>query len=176
MGPLVSLRQFNLHDVPAVTTACQDPEISRWTGSVPFPYEEEHARRWIAQHDRFWSSGERAPFAIVSSTTGEFFGNISFTSFDWAERTAMAGYWVVKHARGQGVATSALEMICEWAFQTLYLSAIVLYTLMGNRASERVAERAGFRATEVLVDYRHPAIPDVGVQATRWSIHRPDPQ
>jgi RimJ/RimL family protein N-acetyltransferase len=173
VGALVSLRQFNLDDVPAVTAACQDPEISRWTASIPYPYEEEHARRWIAQHDRFWSSGERAPFAIVSSTTGEFFGSISFTSFDWAERIAMAGYWVAATARGGGVATSALDMMCEWAFQTLDLSAIVLYTLIGNRASERVAEKAGFRATEVLVDYRHAATPDVGVQATRWAIHRP---
>jgi RimJ/RimL family protein N-acetyltransferase len=172
VGPLVSLRQFNLDDVPAVTAACQDPEIFRWTASIPYPYEEAHARSWIAQHDRFWSSSERAPFAIVSSTTGEFLGNISITSFDWAERTAMAGYWVAKHARGEGVATSALEMMCEWAFQTLDLSAIVLYTLIGNRASERVAEKAGFLATELLDDYRHPATPDVGVQATRWTIYR----
>jgi RimJ/RimL family protein N-acetyltransferase len=84
----------------------------------------------------------------------------------------MAGYWVAKHARGEGVATSALEMMCEWAFQTLDLSAIVLHTLIGNRASERVAAKAGFLARELLDDYRHPAIPDVGVQATRWTICR----
>jgi RimJ/RimL family protein N-acetyltransferase len=167
------LRQFDLDDVPAVTAACQDPEISRWTASIPFPYEEEHARSWIAQHDGFWSSGETAPFAIVSSTTGVFFGCISCTSFDWEERTTTAGYWVAEHARGEGVATSALEMMCEWAFQTLDLSVIILYTLIGNRASERVAEKAGFLATETLEDYRHPATPDVGVQATRWAIHRP---
>ena len=84
----------------------------------------------------------------------------------------MAGYWVAKHARGEGVATSALEMMCQWAFQTLDLSAIVLYTLIGNCASQRVAEKSGFLATELLDDYRHPATPDVGVQATRWTIYR----
>jgi RimJ/RimL family protein N-acetyltransferase len=82
VGPLVSLRQFNLDDVRPVTAACQDPEIFRWTASIPYPYEEEHARSWIAQHDRFWSSGERAPFAIVSSTTGEFLGRYLFRSPD----------------------------------------------------------------------------------------------
>jgi RimJ/RimL family protein N-acetyltransferase len=173
VGSLVSLRQFDLDDVPTVTAACQDPEISRWTASIPFPYEEEHARRWIAQHDGFWSSGETAPFAIVSSTTGEFVGSISLTSFDWVDRTVTAGYWVAEAARGGGVATRALEMMCEWAFQTLNLSSIILYTLIGNRPSERVAEKAGFLATEVLEDYRHPATPDVGVQATRWAINKP---
>jgi RimJ/RimL family protein N-acetyltransferase len=172
-GRLVTLRRFTLDDVPAVTLACQDPEISRWTASIPFPYEEDHARSWITQHDRFWSNAERAPFAIVSSDTGEFLGNISFTSFIWQERTAEAGYWVAAYARGAGVATSALVMLCEWGFQTLDLDAVVLHTLIGNGASERVAQKAGFIKTDVLSDYRHPATPEVGVQATRWAMERP---
>ena len=85
----------------------------------------------------------------------------------------MVGYWVAERARGQGVATSALQMICEWAFQTLDLSTVVLFTLIGNRASERVAEKAGFHTMELLEDYRHPATPDVGVKATRWAIYPP---
>lgn len=67
----------------------------------------------------------------------------------------------------RGVATSALVMLCEWGFQTLNLAAVVLHTLIGNGASERVAQKAGFIKTDVLSDYRHPATPDVGVQATR---------
>lgn len=153
MGPFVTLRQFTLGDVSAVTTACQDPDISRWTASIPFPYEEEHARFWIAQHDRFWSSGERAPFAIVSSTTGEFLGSISFASFNWQDHTGEAGYWVAANARRAGVATSALVMLCEYGFQVLNLTGISLHTLVGNRASERVAEKAGFVTTEVLDNY-----------------------
>jgi RimJ/RimL family protein N-acetyltransferase len=173
VGPVVSLRPFTPDDVPAVTAACQDPEISRWTASIPFPYEERHARGWIAQHDGFWSRRERAPFAIVSSATGTFLGNISFTSFDWSERTAIVGYWVAKEARGRGVATSALVMMCAWSYQTLDLSAIILDTLVGNRASERVAEKAGFLASEIIKDYRHPANPGVVVHVTRWTIRRP---
>lgn len=48
---VVTLGYFTLADVPAVTTACQDPEISRWTASIPWPYEEDHARGWIATHE-----------------------------------------------------------------------------------------------------------------------------
>jgi RimJ/RimL family protein N-acetyltransferase len=168
----VTLRRFTLDDVPAVTSACQDPEISRWTASIPFPYEEAHARSWISEHDRFWSNAERTPFAIVSSDTGEFFGSISFTSFNWQERTAEAGYWVAAYARGAGVATSALAMLCEWGFQTLDLAAVVLHTLIGNGASERVAQKAGFIKTDVMSDYRHPATPDVSFRATRWAMER----
>jgi RNA polymerase sigma-70 factor (ECF subfamily) len=89
------------------------------------PLDEQDTALWdrslIAEGEALLrrASGETAPFAIVSSTTGEFFGCISFTSFDWEERTTTAGYWVAEHARGVGVAASALEMMCEWAFQTL---------------------------------------------------------
>jgi RimJ/RimL family protein N-acetyltransferase len=176
VGALVTLRQFTLDDVPAVTLACQDPEISRWTASIPFPYEEDHARTWISQHDRFWSNAERTPFAIVSSDNGAFFGTISFASFQWQERTAEAGYWVAANARGAGVATSALVILCDWGFQTLDLAAVVLHTLIGNVASERVAEKAGFFKADVLADYRHPATPELGVEATRWVIQRPSPK
>ena len=42
----VVLRPWSLDDVPAVTAACQDPEIPRWT-TVPTPYAEEDARLWL---------------------------------------------------------------------------------------------------------------------------------
>jgi hypothetical protein len=47
---VVTLRAFTSGDVPAVTAACQDPEISRWTATIPWPYDEDHARTWIATH------------------------------------------------------------------------------------------------------------------------------
>ncbi|MGH2801119.1 MAG: GNAT family N-acetyltransferase [Thermoleophilaceae bacterium] len=39
----IALRPFIEDDVPAITAACQDPEIPRWT-LVPSPYTEEDAR------------------------------------------------------------------------------------------------------------------------------------
>ena len=39
----IRLRAFESRDVPAVTAACQDPEIPRWT-VVPRNYTERHAR------------------------------------------------------------------------------------------------------------------------------------
>jgi RimJ/RimL family protein N-acetyltransferase len=40
------LRRPTEADVPAITTACQDPDIQRWT-RVPSPYREEHARSYV---------------------------------------------------------------------------------------------------------------------------------
>jgi RimJ/RimL family protein N-acetyltransferase len=43
----IVLRAWTLSDAPALTRACQDPEIPRWT-VVPSPYEERHAHDFIA--------------------------------------------------------------------------------------------------------------------------------
>jgi RimJ/RimL family protein N-acetyltransferase len=51
---------------------------------------------------------------------------------------------------GRGVATGALRLVAEWAFRTLGLRRLELVTLPGNEASQRVAEKAGFRREGVL--------------------------
>ena len=58
----IALRPYTLADVADVTAACQDPEISRWTAMIPWPYQEEHARGWIEGHGLLWETGEAAEF------------------------------------------------------------------------------------------------------------------
>jgi hypothetical protein len=60
----VTLRELAVADVPAVTTACRDPEIVRWTTEIPEGYTEEHARGWIESAGAGWENG-RGEFAIT---------------------------------------------------------------------------------------------------------------
>jgi ribosomal-protein-alanine N-acetyltransferase len=48
-------------------------------------------------------------------------------------------YW------GQGLATEAARGIVDYAFDTLGLPKLVCYMWPANRASERVAQKAGLR-------------------------------
>ena len=41
------LRRWTLDDVPAVTAACQDPDIQHWIPLIPRPYSEEHACKFL---------------------------------------------------------------------------------------------------------------------------------
>ena len=90
---VVSLRRFTLDDVAAVTRACQDPEIPRWTAGIPDPYEEHHARGWIMLHDAFWSKEGRAAFAFCDARNGELLGSMALGEVDFTARSAVAGYW-----------------------------------------------------------------------------------
>jgi RimJ/RimL family protein N-acetyltransferase len=47
-------------------------------------------------------------------------------------------------ARGRGVATEAVNAVSGWAFRRLGVDLIEWHAEVGNDASRRVAERAGF--------------------------------
>jgi RimJ/RimL family protein N-acetyltransferase len=139
---VVELRRFELSDVTQVTQACQDPEISRWTTTIPWPYEERHAREWIARHDAAWSGGTFAPFAYCDVTNGAFLGSITLSGIDRERRSAMVGYWAAPWARNRGATTRTLRLVCDWGFESLDLQLIELVTKVGNVASEHVAAKS----------------------------------
>jgi RimJ/RimL family protein N-acetyltransferase len=138
-----ALRPWRDADIPALAVACQDPEISRWT-RVPAPYGETDARTYLLQRHDAIHAGVMAPFAIVAAIDERLLGSISLMRFSWEHARGEVGYWLAREARGRGHATRAVRAICAWGFATLRLERIELLAATGNRASQRVAERAGF--------------------------------
>jgi len=59
------------------------------------------------------------------------------------------GYWLFEHARGKGIATRIARFIADYGF-SLGLERIEARVVVGNVASERVLERAGFTREGVL--------------------------
>lgn len=55
------------------------------------------------------------------------------------------GYWIRTDRTGRGYATEAAGAIVDFAFAELGLARLELRAGVGNRASQRVAEKAGFR-------------------------------
>jgi RimJ/RimL family protein N-acetyltransferase len=165
---VVTLRPFTLADVPAVTTACQDPEISRWTVSIPWPYEEDHARAWIATHEALWNRGDGAELAMTAADDGRLVGSLGLMPIDFERRVVSTGYWVAASERRRSVATRALRLGTSWALATLGFAAVELVTMVGNEASEGVAQKAGFSVVEETPNYEHPSAPGRFYQVKRW--------
>jgi RimJ/RimL family protein N-acetyltransferase len=148
-----SLRPWRDSDTRAITAACQDPEIARWT-RVPSPYTDADARAFLLHRYDAMHAGTLAPFAIVSATDDtQLLGSISLMRPDWEHRRAEVGYWLAREARGQGHATRAVTLICSWGLSSLGLERIDLLAAPANRASQRVAQRAGFTREALLRSY-----------------------
>jgi RimJ/RimL family protein N-acetyltransferase len=146
---VITLRPFAAGDVAAVTAACQDAEIARWT-IVPSPYTEEDARAFVAQTREGWRDGRFWNFAIVDTASRELLGSIGVRLVD---ANGQIGYWVKREARGRGVATRALRLLSDWAMTELGFRRLQLLTEPENTASQRVAEGAGFTREALLRSY-----------------------
>lgn len=147
-----ALRPWRDSDLPALVDACQDQEIVRWT-RVPPSYGEADARAYLRQRYDAAAGGVTAPFAIVHPRDQRLLGSISLMRFSWEHARGEVGYWLARWGRGQGHATRAVRLICDWGFGALRLERIDLLAATGNPASQNVAERAGFTREAVLRSY-----------------------
>lgn len=166
------LRAWQPWDAERVHALCQDPVTQRFT-SVPVPYLPEHAVAWLDSTARAWAEGAAATWAVCDATDPLPLGVLAL------RRTAVAGTWDVgfhtaPEARGRGLMSDALASACRWAFGQLGAERVEWRAEVGNLASRRVAEKAGFTVEGVLrggldargaavdcwVGSRRPADPD----------------
>ena len=145
------LRPWQPSDADAVLAACQDPGTRRWT-TVPSPYTPEHARAFVGEVSaQGWADGTDLGFAVCDSTTGTVLGAIALRRRP-AHDCWDVGFWAVPGARGQGVMSDALGVLCRWAFAEVGAQRVEWYAEVGNWASRRVAEKAGFTVEGVQRD------------------------
>jgi RimJ/RimL family protein N-acetyltransferase len=64
--------------------------------------------------------------------------------------SAEAGYWLGSQYWRRGIATAALERICQYAFEQLGLLRVYATPLVWNAASFRVLEKAGFNREGIM--------------------------
>lgn len=136
------LRPWRAEDAPAVLRAGQDPLVQRWT-RVPVPYDEGHARAFVGEvAPAGWASGDDLTFAVCDSATGQVLASVASRALDDGARDV--GYWALPDARGQGVVTEAMKALCAWLFDALAVPRVAWRAEVGNVASRRAAEKAGF--------------------------------
>jgi RimJ/RimL family protein N-acetyltransferase len=141
------LRAPALDDVDALLPAFRDPEL-REAGNLPAFGRDE----LVASLEELPSLAERGrllPLAAVDTETEEVVGAGMLHHLDGERRIVEIGYWVLPPARGRGVGTTVARLLAEHAF-TLGIERVAAYVNLGNIASERVLERAGFTREGVV--------------------------
>lgn len=156
----VTLRAHRLEDVDAIVEQCTDPVSVRWT-TVPLGYTADMAEQWVTSAiPESWASGRESLFAIEATHHDgrrRFGGSLSLR--DEGDRRAELAFGAHPGVRGQGVMTTAVNLLLDWGFQERELETVVWLANVGNVASRRVAWRTGFT---------------FGGTMRRWLKHRED--
>ena len=142
-GELV-LRPWRVEDAPAVYHACQDPELLHWLPAIPRPYTHEDARAFVT------GEIEPGPHNFAVTDDGDRVVGAIGLRVNEQQRTGHIGYWCTREERGRGVTTRALRLLSRYALEEVKLERLELITDPDNRASQRVAEKVGFRREGVL--------------------------
>ena len=122
------------------------PAVERWLRPSPLPPFDAHALGELLEGDvAHWETHGFGPWVLADRSSGEFVGRagLAWTSVEGLAEVELP--WSIEPSRqGQGLATEAAIAATIWARELGFPGAVAL-TLPSNRASQRVAEKAGFR-------------------------------
>jgi ribosomal-protein-alanine N-acetyltransferase len=98
-------------------------------------------------------NGKTYTFAIVPHEIGHPVGMIGLMSINKVHRRAEMGYWMGKKFRGKGYVSEAIKLLLNLAFRILKLQRVQASTLLGNKASQLLLEKCGFKFEGILRQY-----------------------
>jgi RimJ/RimL family protein N-acetyltransferase len=163
VGPVeLRLRAMDERDLDALTTTGRDPESIRWT-SMPDPYQRSDAEGYLAYHRSTWADGRAACF-VAADADDAYVASIDLRISPVDPGLGDVGFLTAPHARGRGYLPAALTAVCAWGFTALGLARIEWRANVGNSASRRAAEKAGFR----MEGTARAAIPYRGTRVDAW--------
>jgi len=140
-GPFV-VRRLEERDVPVVAPIFRDPDIGGENGMPPF--DEKELRTILRERlPEMRARGVLVPYVIEDTAAGSLLGGVTLRHFDPMRGVIEVGYWLFPQARGRGLATRATRAVAREAFAS-GLWRVEAHVRIGNEASERVLERAGF--------------------------------
>ncbi len=149
---VVLLRPYGSGDVEHLYQAVRESvtEMSTWMPWCHADYSIEESRAWVESRAEVWKKETEYDFAITDARDGSFLGGCGLSHIDQANQIANLGYWVRTSRTKRGVASAAVRLLVQFGLGKLKLNRIEIMAAVGNKASQRVAEKVGARREGIL--------------------------
>lgn len=129
-------------------------DLHYWTLTVYIADTLEEAEENLREARANFLLRQLIRLLIFRQDTGEFVGEAQFYDFDWAVPRCQLAYWIRRSMQQQGYMTEAIQRLTEIGFDILNMQRIELAFDAKNKASYRVAEKAGFTLEGTLRNHR----------------------
>lgn len=121
---------------------------------LPFPYTQEDAEAWVQSRMEAARTQPIENHFAVRRADGFLVGGIGLILNGARDaHRAEIGYWLARDYRNRGLTTAAVKAVTQYGFEQLNLMRIEATAFVGNTASQRVLEKAGFACEGVLKGY-----------------------
>lgn len=145
--PRLLLREFKIKDSKELAKSLNNLNVTRWLLTYSYPYRFKNAKEWIYKTLKKAKKKPREDYdlAIILKDKGELVGNIGLMEINRKQKRAEVGFWVGEEYWGKHYASEALKAILEFGFKRLKLKKIKAQVYVGNKSSERVLTKYGFK-------------------------------
>jgi ribosomal-protein-alanine N-acetyltransferase len=146
MGSLVvetdrlTLNHFSEADIPELVPLIGTREVAANTLRIPHPYEEKHAREFLASV----AKENELRLAIRLRSDGRICGGIGLHP-DMQHLRAELGYWIGVPYWGNGYATEAARAVVRHGFEQFGLNRIFASHFKDNQASGNILRKIGMK-------------------------------
>jgi RimJ/RimL family protein N-acetyltransferase len=138
------LRPFRRSDFDDYAAMYSDPEVLRYLGGGPEPWDRGRSWRHMAFQLGHWQLGDRGMWALEQRETGTFLGGVGFADPEGWPGLELA-WTLARRWWGHGYATEGARAALAHAFDVWQRDRVISLIHPENRASIRVAERLGER-------------------------------
>ena len=144
----ITLHKWASADKEALMALCNAVDRTFLSDRLPNPYTEADADWWLGMVAE--NEGKEGVWRAIWAN-GQLVGSISVErKDDKGSNIGDLGYMILTPWWSKGIGTEAVRQICGIAREELGLGRISATVFEGNRASERVLEKNGFRLEETI--------------------------
>jgi UDP-4-amino-4,6-dideoxy-N-acetyl-beta-L-altrosamine N-acetyltransferase len=149
-GKEIFLRPLKYDDWEKTITWRNDLEFSTLIASHPFPVTKELEKEWIEGVLKN-KDNSSVYFGICKNESRELVGIVKLFNINWISRTCCFGIFLgSKENRGKGIGKEAMQLIINYAFNSLNLRKISLEVISSNKATIKLYEKMGFEKEGIL--------------------------
>jgi RimJ/RimL family protein N-acetyltransferase len=141
------LRPLYLADALSIQGAASVRKIADTMISIPHPYPDGEAERYIRRKISELEAGHSVSFIIerkTQETEKAFYGVIEIRNIEWEHAQAELSFWLAVEVWGRGYMSEALKSVLHFSFEDLDLNRLYAYHMVRNPASGKVLQKNGF--------------------------------
>jgi ribosomal-protein-serine acetyltransferase len=139
---LRQLKQIDSKDIFA-TIDSQREYLGKWLPFVEFTKVLSDTERFV--NSVINAPPERFEYIFTIRKGDKFAGLIGFKDTDVQNHKTEIGYWLSEKHQKQGIATRAVEKLCQFAFDNLKINRVQIKCAVGNIPSKNIPKRLGFQ-------------------------------
>lgn len=151
-GDKVYLRAVEPEDLEVLYAMENDPQLWDVT-NFTVPYSRYAVRQYIENSQCDVFADQQLRLMIVHREKREVVGTLDITEFVPLHAHGEVGIAIRREFQGQGLATEALQLLCDYAFGFLRLKQLTVHIATDNSHSIRLFTNCGFTQCGCLKEW-----------------------